>query len=182
MTVQPDKASLRVWARRTRAELPDASLEICAHLETLIRQRGGSVVLAYRAVHHEPKLSLLVRALPDVDFLTTRANAGGLLTLHPYSSATILNRYGILEPPSDAPTLEPVAVQLALVPGLLFTRSGARLGYGGGFYDRTLATLQPRPVTVGLGYTNGWLPDLEPQAHDIPLDALLNDNGVVWPV
>jgi 5-formyltetrahydrofolate cyclo-ligase len=56
------------------------------------------------------------------------------------------------------------------------------LGYGGGFYDRTLAALQPKPFTVGLGYTNGWLPDFEPEAHDVPLDALLNDNGVVWPV
>ncbi len=37
-------------------------------------------------------------------------------------------------------------------------------------------------MTVGLGYTNGWLPDMEPEAHDIPLDALLNDNGVVWPI
>ena len=47
---------------------------------------------------------------------------------------------------------------------------------------RTLATLQPKPVTVGLGYTHGWLPDMEPEEHDVALDALLNDNGVVWPV
>ena len=59
---------------------------------------------------------------------------------------------------------------------------GFRLGYGGGFYDRTLATLQPRPFTVGLGYTHGWLPDFEPEPYDMALDALLNDNGVVWPI
>lgn len=53
-------------------------------------------------------------------------------------------------------------------------------GYGGGFYDRTLATLQPRPMTVSLGY--GWLPDMEPEPHDIPLDARLNAKSVVWPV
>ena len=56
------------------------------------------------------------------------------------------------------------------------------LGYGGGFYDRTLATLQPRPFTVGLGYTHGYLDEFEPEPHDMPLDAILNDNGVVWPV
>jgi 5-formyltetrahydrofolate cyclo-ligase len=35
---------------------------------------------------------------------------------------------------------------------------------------------------VGLGFTQGFLPDFEPQPHDVPLDAILNDNGVVWPV
>jgi len=35
---------------------------------------------------------------------------------------------------------------------------------------------------VGLGYTHGYLDEFEPEAHDLPLDAILNDNGVVWPV
>ena len=86
--------------------------------------------------------------------------------------------YGIPKPKNT----EVIVPTLLFVPCVGYGPGGYRLGYGGGFYDRTLATLQPRPVTVGLGYTNGWLPDLEPEAHDIPLDALLNDNGVVWPV
>ena len=75
-----------------------------------------------------------------------------------------------------------------IVPSLLFVAcvgyapGGYRLGYGGGFYDRMLATLEPRPFTVGLGFSNGFLPDFEPESHDLPLDAILNDNGVVWPV
>ncbi|WP_332778548.1 5-formyltetrahydrofolate cyclo-ligase [Polaromonas sp.] len=86
--------------------------------------------------------------------------------------------YGIPKP-KDTEVIVPT---LLFVPCVGYGPGGYRLGYGGGFYDRTLATLQPRPVTVGLGYTHGWLPDLEPEAHDIALDAILNDNGVVWPV
>ena len=86
--------------------------------------------------------------------------------------------YGIPKPKNT----EAIVPTLLFVPCVGYGPGGYRLGYGGGFYDRTLATLQPRPLTVGLGYTNGWLPDLEPEAHDIPLDALLNDNGVVWPL
>ena len=71
---------------------------------------------------------------------------------------------------------------LLFVPCVGYGPGGYRLGYGGGFYDRTLATLQPKPVTVGLGFTNGFVSDLEPESHDVPLDAILNDNGVVWPV
>lgn len=86
--------------------------------------------------------------------------------------------YGIPKPKDT----EVVVPTLLFVPCVGYGPGGYRLGYGGGFYDRTLATLQPRPVTVGLGFTHGWLPDLEPEAHDVALDALLNDNGVVWPV
>ena len=86
--------------------------------------------------------------------------------------------YGIPKPKNT----ELIVPTLLFVPCVGYGPGGFRLGYGGGFYDRTLATLQPRPVTVGLGYTHGWLPDMEPESHDIPLDALLNDNGVVWPV
>ena len=85
--------------------------------------------------------------------------------------------YGIPKP-KDTPIIVPT---LLFVPCVGYGPGGFRLGYGGGFYDRTLATLLPKPFTVGLGYTNGYLPDMEPEPHDEPLDALLNDNGVVWP-
>ena len=70
----------------------------------------------------------------------------------------------------------------ALLPALAFDARGVRLGYGGGFYDRTLAALEPRPFTVGVGFTNGFIDDFQPEPHDEPLDAILNDNGVVWPI
>ena len=86
--------------------------------------------------------------------------------------------YGIPKP-KDTEVIVPT---LLFVPCLGYGPGGFRLGYGGGFYDRTLATLQPRPVTVGLGYGHGWLPDLEPEPHDVALDVLLNDKGVAWPL
>ena len=85
--------------------------------------------------------------------------------------------YGIPKP-KDTEVIVPT---LLFVPCVGYGPGGYRLGYGGGFYDRTLATLQPRPYTVGMGFTDGFLDELEPEPHDIPLDAILNDNGVVWP-
>ncbi|MCL1962005.1 MAG: 5-formyltetrahydrofolate cyclo-ligase [Desulfovibrionaceae bacterium] len=77
---------------------------------------------------------------------------------------------------------EIIAPTLLFVPCVGYGPGGYRLGYGGGFYDRTLAALRPRPFTVGLGFTNGFVDDFEPDPHDQPLDAILNDNGVVWPI
>jgi 5-formyltetrahydrofolate cyclo-ligase len=85
--------------------------------------------------------------------------------------------YGIPKP-KDTEVIVPT---LLFVPCVGYSVGGFRLGYGGGFYDRTLAQLQPKPFTVGLGFAQGYLPDLEPEAHDVPLDAILNELGVVWP-
>ena len=69
---------------------------------------------------------------------------------------------------------------LLIVPCVGHGPGGLRLGYGGGFYDRTLAALSPRPSTVGIGYRHGSIPWLEAEPHDIPLDTLLTEDGVAW--
>jgi 5-formyltetrahydrofolate cyclo-ligase len=84
--------------------------------------------------------------------------------------------YGIPKP-KDTPEFQP---QLLLVPCVGFGPGGYRLGYGGGFYDRTLASLEPRPVTVGVAYAHGFVPWLAPEPHDVPLDAILTEDGVAW--
>jgi len=86
--------------------------------------------------------------------------------------------YGIPKP-KGTERIEPT---LLFVPCVGYGPGGYRLGFGGGFYDRTLAQLQPRPFAVGLAYTFGFLPELEAEPHDRPLDAILNDNGAVWPL
>ena len=86
--------------------------------------------------------------------------------------------YGIPKPKDT----EMVSPSLLFVPCVGYSAGGYRLGYGGGFYDRMLASLEPKPFTVGLGFGVGYVPDFEPEAHDIPLDAILTDHGVAWPV
>lgn len=84
--------------------------------------------------------------------------------------------YGIPKP-KDTEAFEP---QLLLVPCVGYGPGGLRLGYGGGFYDRTLAALEPKPFTAGVGYAHGFIPWLKGEPHDVPLDAILNEEGVQW--
>lgn len=86
--------------------------------------------------------------------------------------------YGIPKP-KDTEVIVPT---LLFAPCVGYGPGGYRLGYGGGFYDRMLANLDPKPFVVGLGYGVGFVGELEPEPHDVPLDAILNDYGVVWPV
>ncbi|MFM2052785.1 MAG: hypothetical protein RL456_822 [Pseudomonadota bacterium] len=84
--------------------------------------------------------------------------------------------FGILKP-KDTEEFHP---ELLIVPCVGFGPRGERLGYGGGFYDRTLASLRPMPYTAGIGYHHGLIPWLEAEPHDVPLDAILTEAGTVW--
>ncbi|GAB3627536.1 5-formyltetrahydrofolate cyclo-ligase [Pandoraea terrae] len=80
--------------------------------------------------------------------------------------------------PDGTPVVTP---DLLLVPCVGFTRAGFRLGYGGGFYDRTLGALAPRPRTVGLAFDVLESPALAVEPHDLPLDLILTESAVHGP-
>ena len=87
-----------------------------------------------------------------------------------------LDAYDIPKP-KDTEEFSP---EILVVPCLGFGPGGVRLGYGGGFFDRTLASLTPRPVTVGVSYTHGFLPLLRSGPNDVELDAMLTEDGVMF--
>lgn len=64
---------------------------------------------------------------------------------------------------------------LLVVPLVGFDRQGYRLGYGGGFYDRTIAAMPERPRTIGVGFELGRLDTIYPQPHDIPLERIITE-------
>lgn len=68
---------------------------------------------------------------------------------------------------------EPVQPDTLLVPLVGFDAGRFRLGYGGGFYDRTIAAMPSRPRTIGIGFACGRLRTIHPQAHDVPMDEIV---------
>jgi 5-formyltetrahydrofolate cyclo-ligase len=82
--------------------------------------------------------------------------------------------YGIPEP-AGSPEAMPHVV---LLPANGFDEGGYRLGYGGGFFDRTMAVLAPRPLVIGIAYEIARLATIHPQPHDIPLDYVVTEAGI----
>ena len=87
------------------------------------------------------------------------------------------DRYGIPIPRAG----ETIVPDIVLLPLLAFDPQGFRLGYGGGYFDRTLAVMVPRPRAIGVGFELGHVPDIRPQTHDIRLDAIVTETGVLRP-
>ena len=79
--------------------------------------------------------------------------------------------------PADGPEVVP---DLTLAPLVGWDPAGFRLGYGGGYFDRTLAVLSPRPMTIGIGLQSARLATIFPQPHDIALDVILTEAGVQY--
>jgi 5-formyltetrahydrofolate cyclo-ligase len=91
------------------------------------------------------------------------------------SSAVSLDRWGI-GTPEPFELIEP---SLLIIPCVGFDRRGYRLGYGGGFYDRTLA--ERSIPAIGVAYDCCELEDFEPHAHDRPLDVIVTESRVIRP-
>ena len=73
---------------------------------------------------------------------------------------------------------ELVTPAVAVVPVNGFDAAGYRLGYGGGYFDRTLAALPVRPLCIGLGYEIARLATIHPQPHDVPFDFMVTEAGI----
>lgn len=71
-----------------------------------------------------------------------------------------------------------VSPRAVLLPMNGWDAQGYRLGYGGGFFDRTLAALDPRPQVIGVAYEMARIPTLHPQPWDIPVDYVVTERGV----
>lgn len=80
--------------------------------------------------------------------------------------------------PSDGPDVTP---DIIIAPLVGFDDACYRLGYGGGFFDRTLAALAPRPRIVGVGYAEAAIRTIYPQPHDVPMDVIATEKGVIAP-
>jgi 5-formyltetrahydrofolate cyclo-ligase len=108
--------------------------------------------------------------------LPVAAAPGAPLDYRPWTPKTPMEagRWDIRHPAAGPP----VRPDVLLVPLVGFDGAGHRLGYGGGYFDRTLAAMQPRPLSVGLAFETARIESLGPLAHDQPMDLVITEAGV----
>ena len=178
------KRELRKMMKARRREVsPEErsaySAALCEHLlerEDVQRSIGAKGVFAvYLASKDEIDLSLLIERLWAADCsVVVPAWRDGTYRLVACTACTELlaGPMDILEPAPEgegAQFMAESAVDVWIVPGLAFSRSGARLGYGGGWYDRFLAKSDPSSISLGVAYPFQIVDDLPLEPHDLPL-------------
>lgn len=181
-----DRATHRrrlIVERKTMSDRAERLDRIASALRAVLAARPETVVGAYWPIRGEfDPLPVLGAWLAE-----SAGRQVGLPVIDPATDAMAFHawwpgcpmasdRYGIPMPDGT----DHVVPQLLLVPCVGYGPGGVRLGYGSGYYDRTLGAMSSaeRPATLGIAFAGAFLPGLVAQAHDVPLDAILTEDGL----
>lgn len=175
----------RLRAARLRLTNPmreTVTTALVTHLEALLKgsDLSGRIVGAYWPIRGEPDLR---------PFLATLRDRGAVLALPVCETPIRPMRFrrwqpeldmerglwGIPVPPAASGELTP---DLMIVPLLGWDMDRYRLGFGAGYFDRTLAALEPRPFCIGTGLQSARMETIRPQPHDIPMDLIVTEAGL----
>jgi 5-formyltetrahydrofolate cyclo-ligase len=187
--MKPEKSDLRAMMRAARARIPeDYRREAAVRVGAGVLLQLGDVlprgVLAYCATPEEVDPSVLVSALREsgIPVAFPRVCGPAELALHWAERGDLEPGYcGLLEPPAGTAEATLDEIDLVLVPGVAFDEHCHRLGMGGGFYDRLLATLPPETMKVGLAFDEQIVEAVPHEEHDIVLDAVVTPRRILRP-
>ena len=159
-----------------RARIAEA---VRGQLRSLPELRDGPIAF-YVAIRGEIDLSPLAQELAAQGIelaLPVIVRRGAPLEFRAWRPGEPLTAgvWDIPVPPPGRASLRPRTV---LLPVVGFDRAGYRLGYGGGYFDRTLGALRPRPLVIGVGYAHSELATIHPRPHDEPLDLVVTERGI----
>lgn len=164
------------------AERQRCSAGIIAHLDQALGDIAGLIVSGYWAFRGEPDLRSWMEALERrgaVCALPVVVQQRAPLVFRTWRSGEALEP-GVWNIPVPAGGLH-VTPDIVIAPVVGFDAAGYRLGYGGGFFDRTLAAMPSRRRFVGVGYAQQAIATIYPQAHDVAMDVVVTENGIVRP-
>ena len=187
------RRSLRASIRRLRRSVPPAeraraALSVARIADRELHLHRGSRVALYASTPEELDTSELIALAQrrGCSVYLPRIHGHRLArAMHfvPSGERQRFNRFGIPEP-HGAQWVSARALDIVFVPLVGFDRHGIRLGMGGGYYDRALAFRRTRtawhaPLLVGLGYALQEVERITPAAHDVPLDLVITEQGVI---
>ena len=152
---------------------------IAAGLDTVLEKSGGTVVAVYWPIRGEPDLrdwyaDVTARGIKLVlPVVTGKSQPLAFLPWRPGDALVP----GALKIPVPAQG-EPVRPDVIVSPLVGFDENRHRLGNGGGYYDRTLASYETQPLTIGVGYRRCALRTIYPQPYDVPMDCIITEDAI----
>jgi len=186
--VESEKRALRAELRerrriRTRTQRESDTSAITAHLESLTSGLGARSIAAYLSLPEEPDTRPFLRwaAEAGIQVLLPISREDGLLDWAPYDGADEeADILGMPTPTSEL--LGPIAindVDLIIVPAASVDRSGMRMGWGRGYFDKTLGSMEKCPPVYAVIFDDELVDRVPQERHDMPVNGVVTPSGVV---
>jgi 5-formyltetrahydrofolate cyclo-ligase len=183
--IEAAKAALRNKARTARAALSpsfraQAAKDAAEHFFREVTLAPAETIAGYWSIRDEMDCRPILLRLMDTNQPVCLPVVLGddqplELRLWEQGSALYEAGFGTLAPAELAPVVEPDVI---LMPLLGFDGTGTRLGYGGGYYDRTFAAISKDVRLIGLAFSAQEIATIPHEPHDVPLDAIVTETGV----
>lgn len=183
--IRTQKSEMREKYLAVRMAMPQEQKDafdnkIHSKLFASITYRHGTDILLYASTRGEADTwAIFDRAISDGKKVAFPCcNPDNTMTFRYVTSKEQLKArtFGILEPDPECEVCSPCNFSLLIVPGLLYDKSGYRIGYGKGFYDRFLSTFEG--VSIGLCYSSFLLPEVPKSRYDRHVDIIITEKGV----
>lgn len=179
-----DKISLRrdmnqLLKNMDKKVLTELSLQACVNASKTDEFLASNIIMAYNAIKHEPDPSYLVKTAQMLGKKVAFPRVMSKETMHAYLEESsikhfTLSSYGILEPDIKySELIRPENIDLIIVPGLAFDKTGGRLGRGGGYYDRFLSTT--KAFRMGFCIEDQIAGNIPIQKHDCKMHAVVTN-------
>lgn len=172
------KVELRRWGRDVAPPSPKEEELVVAGLAEWLRITPGTAVLTYLSLPGEIDVTPLVDLVPGREWYVTRTPPEGWLTVHRLDGSRERHPFGFEQPAAGAPDVDPATLDVVLLPGLAFDRSGIRLGHGKGYYDELSSRLRPDAVMVGVAVERRIVEAIPAEPYDRPVRLLATESGV----
>jgi 5-formyltetrahydrofolate cyclo-ligase len=173
-----DKDDLRAGARGSPAIDPETATQVTSELFTWLSGRLPGTIAAYMAMSDEVDVEPLFSRLPGWRWVLPRVEPDGTLTWRDRDVPRETHRYGMSQPVDQGPETPVSQIDVFLVPGMAFDETGARLGRGGGHYDRVLAISRKDSDSVGVTVESRVIESVPAHDHDQRVDWLATETGV----
>lgn len=182
-----ERIRVEIRTRRTaltEADLADARTGFTEQLIALVRAREVQSVSCYLPYGNEPDTNEFLEwaRANDIDVLLPATREDGLLDwIRPSWEGTVTGVYGVPEPLGTY--LSPISVGevgMMIVPAAAVDRSGVRLGWGRGFFDKNLGSMDRMPPVFAVVYDEEFMDELPSEIHDIPVTGAVTPTRIEY--
>lgn len=152
---------------------------LCTHLRDMLPAVRGVVIGAYMPFRGEPDLRALLevwrQAGAEIALPVMKGRGMAMEFRAWWPGCAVVQGPLSLPMPDGTPLLTP---RLLLMPPVGFDEGAFRLGYGGGYFDHTLAAMTPAPIKIGVAFELSRIASITPQHYDVPMDFVVTELGV----